>query len=76
MGKKEKTCETCMFSHPSYGDTRYECRRYAPHPVMLQEGAAAWAIWPRVAQSYWCGEWSPVMASWSLPETEEITDDD
>jgi len=57
--KKQQSCENCRFW---CGDTRMECRRYAPRPeyavhLTNEEGdILARPVWTNTYSWEWCGE--------------------
>ena len=69
MGMRPERCATCRFADPDrrHGPLTppfqyFTCRRRAPvicpeAHVETGRGAEAFATWPGVAASDWCGEW-------------------
>ena len=52
----DKKCPNCQYWEPQGGGASYGCcRRYSPKPTMQQK-ESAFADWPQVNNSDWCGE--------------------
>lgn len=64
-------CENCIFYSPLF--TKGTCRRYAPTPLMNTSSLfKAFAIWPTVDPSDFCGEWKEIPPGDVLKSREEL----
>jgi hypothetical protein len=63
MSKIEPACRRCRYSYELPDDVVYQCRRYAPRPLTVEDDpekdeATYWGEWPQVFNDQWCGEFA------------------